>query len=424
MKRSGALLLFWWAAAGMATAAPDPAEKPPRERVGARRSPPARPLAVAAAKTVIMMAAKQQEAAARELHRAVGAQLSDAPVLLTLHWVESLGKDLRQELLAARRLAKGTGVSVVFWCDLVGSDDVYLFLSEPGGGRLLVRAVPQGKTNARAESVAIIIGASVRAFLQAGSRAFPAGGATAAAPGPRPPAAKGQGSVSGSGEVGLRGPSGRQPMAGRPIGHPGARLAGSTPARVSYGFPRPRRPPRLSLELGYAIDTYDRGNAPVHGARLALAWHLGRRFSLFVSYRVLQGISGSSESAEVSLQRNPIAVGGILRRRFGRWTLGGALALVADYVTSTARAAPGTGVILERSGAQGDWHLLASAGLVGGIEVVDRLWIELGLGVECALYSISYSVRVPDVDGYRDEKILRPWVVQPYGVLGLRLEVL
>lgn len=421
MRFLGVSLVLLWLASGPASAAPPRPQGREAPRPGEKDESSSGPRNASGSRVVVMIAARSQEIAARELHRAVGAQLSDAPVSLALHWVESLGKDLRSELLQARRLARGKGVAVVFWCDLQGSDDVYLYLSEPGGGRLLVRAVPQGKPSARAESLAIIVGASVRAFLQAGSAKGPGVGSGPAAPPARPPSGKGYG-PSGPARAQLGARESRPSSDGATAGsREGPEPTAAGPFLVRPG---PRRPPRLSLEFGYALGTYNRDNAPLHGARLALTWHLGSKLSLFVSYRVSQSILGRAGSTEVELQRNPIALGGILRFGRGRFTLGGTAALVADYVATSARATLGSGAVLEGTRAQGDWQLLALAGLVGGVEVVDRVWVELSLGAEFAIYSREYYVRVPGVAGYREEAVLGPWLVQPFGLLSLRLEIL
>lgn len=356
-----------------------------------------------------MMAARDQTEAAKELFRAVDAQLSDTPAALALHWVDRLGQDLRAELLQARRIVRTAGALVVFWCDLTGSDDVYLYLAEPGGGRLLVRRVPQGAPSARAESVAIIVGASVRAHLDGGWRAQKepfrkGGGGPAQRPGDL-------GHTKGDGQ-----PSG--------AGAPGVLPLEGPPDRAITGVPGPRRPPRLSLELGYAVDTYNQDNAPIHGVRLALTLRLVRLFSVFVSFRVLQSVNGRDSAAEVGLQRNPIAMGGILHWRLGSFLVGGSAALVADYVATEARASWLLGGTLDRSDGRGDWHLLGAAALLGGYQVVERLWIELSLGTEFIILSNEYWVSVPEVGGVREVRILRPWKVQPFAVLGIRLEIL
>jgi len=371
------------------------------------------------------MAARDQAAAAKDLRRAVAAQLSDAPVRLKAHWLPRLGADLRAELGAARRLARSKGTRVVFWCDLTGSDDVYLYLSDRDGGRLLVRQVPQTAGGARAESVAIIVGSSVRAFLRSAARAGPTvpgarrrfGGGRAVAMAPARPAARrtAPGAEAGGGQ--------RAGGPGDPAAAAGAAAAGegSVPTLQQPGGPRPTR---LSLDLSYALDTYNGDNAPVHGASIGLAYRFHPIWSTFLAYRVVQPINGVlPDIAEATLQRHPISVGARLHHRMGRFEVGGALALVVDYLSTEAREAADSGSNFVKAGPDGYWQVLAGAELRGAYSPVRRLWICFALGAELIIYSSQFAVNIPSEPEPVPIGELEPWFLQPYVRLGLRVDL-
>jgi hypothetical protein len=378
------------------------------ERVAAPRRAPSK-------RSVVMLAARNQANASKELHQAVSGQLSDASVALELHWVSRFAARPPAQLAQARKIAKGRRIVVVFWCDLSAKGEIFLYLVEPGKGRLIMRSVAQAGGGGRAESVAIIVGMSVRAIL--GSLRRPR-------PRPRPRdcprgarRSRSVASVHGSrpGEISAQRPV--MPLtADNPLFAEAARLKMDRP---------PRAPHWLTLEMGYALDFYGKKQMasgatypPSHGASIGLTARFAKRWGAFVSFRVIEPIKAKGDTVHTSLQRYPLSTGARIRFRLGRWVeLGGALSFTFDYVAVDTKAPEGWTALAN----QNELHYLIGGEVRLAFLVVDRLRILFVLGAEVGLNPIMRTIEQGDAG---QPIIIDPWPVQPYFRLGISLDMI
>jgi len=370
-----------------------------------------------------MLAARSQAVESKELHQAVSGQLSDASVALELRWVVRFAArppaQLAQARAQARKLARGREVVVVFWCDLAAKGEIFLYLVEPQKGRLIVRSVAQ-TGGGRAESVAIIVGMSVRAILSSLPRSHPRSVARSR---PRSVARPVAG-VRGSRPVaGVRGSRPDEASARRPV----MPLTADNPLFAEAARLKKERPPPaprwLLLEMGYAVDFYGRRQMalgstypPSHGASIGLSARFARRWSAFVSFRVTEPIKAIGETAQISLQRYPLSTGARLRFRLGRWVeLGGALSFTFDYVAVDTQAPAGSPSYRNTP------HFLVGGEFRLAFLAVDRLRFLVAVGAEVCLNPQDRSI--PGGDG--DQPIIiDPWPVQPYIRLGISLDMI
>ncbi len=369
----------------------------PRRAAAPRRAEPA------AKRSVVMLAARNQAAASKELHQAVSGQVSDASVSLELRWVHRFAASPGAQLAQARTISRGRKVVVVFWCDLSAKGEIFLYLVEPEKGRLIVRSVARAGGGGLAESVAIIVGMSVRAVLSS-------------LPRPRPRSAV---RVRGSRPVPVPGSARRPAMsltADNPLFAEAARLKRNLPSRG---------PRWLVLEMKYALDFYGKRQMAAgltypmsHGVSIGLAARFATRWSAFLSFRVVGPVKANGDPVLISFQRYPVSTGARIRFRLGRWVeLGGALAFIFDYVAVDTQAPDGWDYDLEF---RNKLHSLIGGEIRLSFLVLDRLRIIMALGAEVRL-----NADPPEILNGDEEQsiILDPWPVQPYFRFGISLDL-
>lgn len=376
------------------------------ERVATRVSPK---------RSVVMLAARNQATASKELHQAVSGQLSDASVALELRWVSRFAAKPPAQLAQARMIARGRKIVVVFWCDLLAKGEIFLYLVEPGKGRLIVRSVARAGGGGRAESVAIIVGMSVRAILTSLPRSRPRPRLRV-----RPRGARRSGPVAGvrgsrPGETSARRPA-MALTADNPLFAEAARLKKDRP---------PRAPRWLVLEMVYALDFYGRKQMaagstypPSHGASIGVAARFSRLWSAFVSFRVTEPIKAKGDPVQTSLQRYPLSTGARIRFRLGRWVeLGGALSFTFDYVAVDTKA-PETWPPIAN---QNKLHYLIGGEVRLTLLLVEGLRILIALGADVGLNPTLRNIDEADLD---QPIIIDPWPVQPYFRFGISLDMI
>jgi len=283
----------------------------------------------------------------------------------------------------------------VFWCDLVSKGETFLFLAEPGKGRILVRSVAHGGVGVGvAESVAIIVGMSVRALVKNG-RIF------AVVPKKRPKA--------------------RRSVARR-VTDPRDNPLYDEAAALEKQRKVPRRPLWLALEMVYSLDFYGSRKLvsgttypTLSGASIGLVGRFTPTWSAFVSYRVIEPIKAKDENAETSLQRHPLSVGARIRWRRGRWELSGALSFTFDYVAEDTSAPD-----LYVPNNNGKLQLLAGGEVRASLLAVGRLRLLLAFGAEVGLLTSRYRIR--NSEGNLIITI-EPWPVRPYMRFGLAIDL-
>jgi hypothetical protein len=137
----------------------------------------------------------------------------------------------------AKEAAARLGALTVFWLDTSLGEQLFLYIAEPGGGRVLVRTVEAADETERLESMALIVRSTVEALLAGGHLGIERSAGAATPPASTPPAS---------------------------------------------------RRPWFGVRLGYALDVYgftDVGPAALHGFDAGLLFHVHRNWTLFLAYR-------------------------------------------------------------------------------------------------------------------------------------------
>jgi len=357
----------------------------------ARQADPPRPRRVKHIGVVLLLEKKDPKATA-SLVQAIRSQLADTAVRLDLQTVDRFASELSRQLALARRTATTLRSNMVIWFSLSRREPLYLYFVEKHGVRLIMRSFGEMESDERAEAAAIVVRSSVLAFLR-GQRV----GRKIAGPTPT-----------------VRS---RRPPPGSPAPPPGSK-------------PRPKPWPRhrpakiwTSLELGYAYayDDWDAGLTGHHGLMARIALHLTPRWSLLAGYRYsgLAALHDSTDSAEVLLRLHRVFGGARFRHGLGRWHLGASLWLNADYVSYTVRE---DALVEQHDGPALVLFSLAPTFHVG-LRLVQRLRLQLDVGVEVGLYNPTLWLETP---GQPNEfsKFGKPEVIRPSLMLTLAVDLM
>ncbi len=249
-------------------------------------------------KVVVMLVPQGQEEMFQPVIRAVQSQLSDIDVVFRLKPVEALERDIPAQVAMAERVARDWKAIAVFWCDLVAEDQIFLYLTEYEGDRILVRKLREKEEGGRAEALAIIVRTSISEMLKGG-------------------------------EIGVR------------AAHI-AEVAPEPPAQTKTAPPtKPPPPPTveappshgLAFHIAYAFLTYSADNPATHGLDLGLEFFINDNWALIGGYTVLSPIKESGEYSGLRLKRHPGRLGVAARFPVARFTPGASLFLVIDVAT-------------------------------------------------------------------------------------------
>ncbi len=310
---------------------------------------------------VVLIGEQSQEELTARLARAIEVQLLDLDVRFLVHRVAQLESTLPAQSELAARVAERERALLVLWCDLSTSDDVFLYLSEASGGRVLARrvtaagSVPEG----RFEAIALI----VRTGAEAMSR--------------------------------------------------GSRIGIGADAGVS---PEPGSDEPWMLELGYALRGFAGEVSPNHAARLSLLAPLTGPWSLVTGYCVRPGIHLEDPEASLYLASHDLRLGLAREHRSGRYSLGGRvmaegslLRWQAEVHTAALRATP------QRSA------FTLGAVLESSIALSVQPWVRLGVhpGVVVLLLNQAYDLELAG----QHRLLLSPWRLQPYLALDLSVHL-
>jgi hypothetical protein len=115
---------------------------------------------------IVMIASRQYEDLTLRVIKAIEGQISDLPVTLQVEWTEHPIIDVPTVVSTAESITEQTNTMAVFWCDLSRAEEVYLYLSDRGRRRILVRRLDVGEEGVRFESLAVIVHSVVEAMLQ------------------------------------------------------------------------------------------------------------------------------------------------------------------------------------------------------------------------------------------------------------------
>ncbi len=245
----------------------------------------------------------------RVLAEALGAQLADLDVSLTIRWVPSASDSEGEPVDVLGRVAAEEGVEAVLLCDPVTVDSLEVFVPSDDGGLRIRRPVTTvGLGDAgRLAAAAVITRAVVEAVLQ------------------QRPSVIGEGSESAleSADVSAE--------------------AAAPPVEIAN-----RKGPGVSLGAGYGMRFFEARRPVVHmvAARVELA--VSPRLSVTAGYSFGPGIQVVAEGASLDMTAHDVTLGVAVDRSFGRFSLGGELAALlglqrweAGAGTDGLQASPG-----------------------------------------------------------------------------------
>jgi len=309
---------------------------------------------------VVLVVSKKDPKAAKSMIEIVSGQLAAVPVRFKAVFVDDLGATLPVQASRASRIATANHAIAVFWADISLGRQIFVYLSQRTGGRILVRTV-SARNQALADRIlalAIVVETSVRALLR------------------------------------------------------GARIALSPPAPRAVFWPVSRKWVDVTASYGFFPLA---GNAvAVHGARLSLGVRATDHLTVFAAYRLLVAASVNNEDVHLTLHSHPIELGlraGWHVSRFG--FLGGA-ALWVDPLTWTAiPVRPGVWVVPPSS----RWSVGAS--VFGRVEwaPVRHAALFLDVGLDAPFLEKRYVSRILG----ESHSLVSPWKARPWVALGLRL---
>ncbi len=233
---------------------------------------------------VLMIAPRTDIEMSRRTWEAVRGQLSDLPVSLVIEWVDTLEPDLRSQIQQARRAAERTMAITVFWADLSVPDQVYLYLSQPTGERILVRSVATegGGDEGRLETLAIIVRTSVRAVLEGG-------------------------------QIGIQ----------KPVPEEENATSGTNG--------------KLEIGLSYSLSPFAAGNEWLHGPGIQLSAILKNSVLFIIAYRILLPVYLEKQGVSLQLSSHPFVLGSAYRWRLKAWSFDLGATFFADLVTAKVR---------------------------------------------------------------------------------------
>ncbi|MDD5307285.1 MAG: hypothetical protein PHU25_08185 [Deltaproteobacteria bacterium] len=257
---------------------------------------------------LVMVASEQDTGEVEKTFAAIRAQMSDMNVNLTLTRVPVFFGTLREQYETVRQVAERSRARLTFWIDLSVEDRVFLYIAEPGGGRVLVRAVePEtDETLGRVDVIAIIVRTVAEAIIEGG-------------------------------EIGVTRP---QPEAARPPPSPPPK----PPVLPPDSGPKRREKPQPSaprdlLEIAgaYVGSLYDKEPTWRSGASVGLAGRVSERFWVKAAYRIEAPIRKANDLVSVEFSPHPFEVGAFLRLGPSKVAVDLGIALVNDPLTWSLR---------------------------------------------------------------------------------------
>lgn len=284
---------------------------------------------------ILMIASRAENPTSEEAIRAIQAQLSDLDIDLKVFWTSSYSRDLPVQADTAEQLAKQHNATMVFWCDFLVGKRVFLYVSEPGGGRILVRKVSFDDKNQRDRFLvmAVILRSVVEAIAGGGHIGISPGGVGSSSATNFP---KDDSPVAGSGnslDSESQPTDPPAPPSDTPQGHGPSALDAHPNRTEKIVTEKIVAPARIDMSAAYGLTLYSSSRRFTHGVQTALSVRVTRFGRLFLGYRIQIPFEVHSDLASMTLRHHPFEVG--LSRRFesGSLYLDFGASLVNDPLT-------------------------------------------------------------------------------------------
>ncbi len=294
---------------------------------------------------------------------AIAAQLTDIPVQFIAQRVEGWENEFHRRVDRARHIAGSRGAISVFWIDLSAPQQVFLFIEDPSGGRILVRNIrsDEGGEEARFETLAVIVRGAIKSILDGG-------------------------------QIGVSAPPPK-------------------PAQEQPAYER------LNTSIAYAAKLYS-SEAPIaHGARVEVSLGIFRQLRVFVAYRLQFPTHLATDLVAADIRPHPVELGLAGRWRSSKWILEIGLAVVEDFVTFEVMALDSR---VETCEPERKYVTSISPSTRIGRRVGDVATVFFSINLDVALVKNRYIVETigdPIV-------ITTPWRLSPLFALGMTFTLL
>jgi hypothetical protein len=292
---------------------------------------------------------------------AILSQLGDLPLSFRMIALHEWPLDMPGRVEWARRVASDTGAISVFWLDLYHAQQVFLYIADPSGGKILVRSVVEdGGTEGRLETIAVIVRGAMKAILAGG-------------------------------EIGV-----------------------ALPPAVA---PEPPRSERLDASLAYAMQLYSPDRPLLHGARLGFSAAMIDWLRISLAYRLQLPLRVETDLVAVDVRPHPAELGLDARLGQRKWRLDMSVRLVMDFVTIDVTALDDR---VAATPPERKWIASLSPGVEVGRTAGRVATFYLGVSLDIALRKHRYVIE----SAGGDLEILAPWRLRPMFQLGARFTLL
>jgi hypothetical protein len=294
---------------------------------------------------------------------AIAAQLTDIPVHFIAQRVEGWENEFHHRVDRARHIAESRSAISVFWIDLSAPQQVFLFIEDPSGGRILVRNIRSGEggEEAQFETLAVIVRGAIKSILDGG-------------------------------RIGVSAPPPK-------------------PAQTQPAFER------INISIAYAAKFYSREALIAHGARVEISLGIFRQLRVFAAYRLQFPLHLTTDLVAADIHPHPLELGLAGRWRSPKWILEIGLAVVEDFVTFEVMALDN---LVEPFEPKRKYVTSISPSVRIGRRVADVATVFLSINLDVALVNNRYVIETtgdPIV-------ITTPWRLGPLFALGMTFTLL
>jgi hypothetical protein len=317
-------------------------------------------------KRLVFLAVRQDEQTqerALDLASAIQDQVADLGFSIAMGWVDGFAKDVPLQNEHAKNTIRNTGVLGALW--LIETDDglvFHLIAANESGQWSLVRQIEPDTQMATAETLGIIVRASLTAFLDGKSE-----------PEFKPP---------------------------------------TTDTRRSPD--KTDHTPTLSGAAGYAIVVTSDDLAPMQGLGVRVMLSLTPALQAFAGYTALFPVSMTHDLATLELTHHPADMGLKIGSMWSCVELAGALSVTINYVSSSIDPAATT---LKANEDSGNIQISLAPELWLTVWVLGRLGVYASIGADILVSRPRYIIQLAE----EEQLIHRPWPFAPRGFVGLTL---
>jgi hypothetical protein len=326
---------------------------------------------------VIMLASRDSKEETTGVIRAVKGHLSGLFVQFEVEWTDAPSGSLRANTSTASDIATRTDALIVFWCDLSMTEDVYLYFSDKGQRRILVRRLDVGEAETKYESLAVIVYSIVDAMQRGGQiGVVPAS----------PPIKKKETTTTTT----------TTPEVPKP--------------KEEIAASRKKNDHEFSLQLSYLLRTHSENQVLLNGFFLGASFGIIPHFYLFGGYTFSQSVSVYSEQVQFKLEPHPMTLGAGLDWSIARFRLGVALSFGVDYLVQETKRAKGALPV------DNEYVIVSTSPIITtSVRLSGPVHLHLKIGVQFDLKGVEYT----ESDASDAPILCAPWRVIPFGQLGI-----